>query len=263
MISSRGRDLAARLFSPVARFLLRLGIGPDTVTVLGTLAVVALSLWFLPRGEFVAGPLLIAACALFDSVDGLMARELQRRGVARSQDFGAFLDSTLDRLADAAIFTGLILWYLRQGPDQTGLLLALACLVFGSVVPYARARAEGLGMTAAVGIAERADRLILVLLGMFAVGLGAPAWVLTVVLGVLAAASAVTVLQRVGTVRRQALARLSVPEEPPRQSPGARPHRPVPWQRTYRAQVAMERRARPARFRVLSSRSGSSARRPR
>lgn len=276
VISSRGRALATRLFSPVARGLLRLGIGPDLVTVAGTVAVVAAALWFLPRGQFVAGPLVIAACALFDSVDGLMARELQRRGVARSQDFGAFLDSTLDRVADAAIFVGLVLYFLRHGPDQTGILLALGCLVFGSVVPYARARAEGLGMTAAVGIAERADRIILVLVGIFAVGLGAPGWVLTAVLGVLAVASAVTVLQRVVTVRRQALARLaSAAEQPapaaPPEPAAPLPARPllgsVPWQRSRRALRGTDLHGtepvRRRRFRVLAPRTGSSARRPR
>jgi CDP-diacylglycerol--glycerol-3-phosphate 3-phosphatidyltransferase len=84
--------------------------------------------------------------------------------------------------------------------------VGLACLVLGSVVPYARARAEGLGMTAAVGIAERADRLVVTLVAAGLVGLGLPVTVLVVVLAVLAAASAVTVVQRMATVRRQAVA---------------------------------------------------------
>lgn len=271
MISSRGRALAAYLFAPVARGLLRLRVGPDLVTVLGTAAVVAAALWFLPRGQFVGGSLVIAACALFDSVDGLMARELRQRGVSRSQDFGAFLDSTLDRVADAAIFAGLILYFLWHGPDQTGILLALACLVAGSVVPYARARAEGLGMTAAVGIAERADRIALVLTGLFVVGLGAPGWVLTGVLGVLAVASTVTVGQRCLTVRRQAQDRLAAAEAPappaePEPAADLVPARPllgsVPWQRSRRRLHRAEPVRRRRRFRVLAARTRSTARRP-
>ena len=276
VISSRGRALAARLFSPVARGLLRLRVGPDLVTVLGAVAVVAAALWFLPRGQFVVGPLVVAACALFDSVDGLMARELERRGVARSQDFGAFLDSTLDRVADAAIFSGLILYFLGAG-DRAGVVLALACLVFGSVVPYARARAEGLGMTASVGIAERADRIVLVLLGTFAVGLGAPGWVLLAVLAVLALASAVTVVQRIATVRQQSTARMSAAGAAPEPAPAGTarpvpaphpfPDRPLPWYRSRRDLHGPEvRGSEPVlrrRFRVLAPRAGSSARRPR
>ena len=90
-----------------------------------------------------------------------------------------------------------------SGEDAVGAVLALACLVLGSIVPYTRARAEGLGMRADVGIAERADRLVLVLTTTAFVGLGLPPAVLTVVLGVLALASLVTVVQRVEYVRRQ------------------------------------------------------------
>lgn len=270
VISSRGRALAAYLFSPVARGLLRLGIGPDLVTLLGTVAVVAAALWFLPRGHFIAGPLVIAACALCDSVDGLMARALQQRGVARSQDFGAFLDSTLDRVADAAIFVGLILYFLGSGADRTAILLTLACLVAGAVVPYTRARAEGLGMSAAGGIAERADRLALVLIGIFAVGVGAPGWVLTGVLAVLALASTVTVVQRCLTVRRQAVARLAAapaPAQPQETEPPAdlAPAGPLPgsgaWQRRRRLHHPEPGPRR--RFRVLAARTRSTARRPR
>jgi len=122
----------------------------------------------------------------------------------RSSSWGAFLDSTLDRFADAAIFSGLVLWFVGRGDDRLTAGLALACLVLGSIVPYARARAEGLGMTAAIGIAERADRLFAVLLAAFLVGLGLTPVVLTVMLTLLAVASAVTVVQRMATVRRQA-----------------------------------------------------------
>jgi CDP-diacylglycerol--glycerol-3-phosphate 3-phosphatidyltransferase len=98
-----------------------------------------------------------------------------------------------------------VLWFLGAGHDRLAGVLALACLILGGVVSYAKARAEGLGMTANVGIAERADRLVAVLVATGLVGLGLPRVVLTVVLGLLAVASLITVVQRMLTVRTQAL----------------------------------------------------------
>lgn len=189
----------ARVMTPIADLLLARGVSPDAVTVVGTVAVVVTALVLYPTGHLLAGSVVIGLCVLTDSLDGVMAR---RSG--RSSDWGAFLDSTLDRFGDAAIFAGLLLWFTAGGDHRPTAVLALACLVLGSVVPYARARAEGLGMTAAVGIAERADRLLAVLLATALVGAGLPRAVLTGVLGLLALASAVTVVQRMATVRRQA-----------------------------------------------------------
>lgn len=194
----RLRAAMTRVMTPPADALLRLGVSPDAVTVVGTLLVVVTALWAFPTGRLFGGALLIGVFALTDSLDGTMARRSGRSG-----PWGAFLDSTLDRFADGAIFAGLVLWYTGGGDDRPTAVLALACLVLGSIVPYARARAEGLGMTASVGIAERADRLLVSLLAVAAVGLGAPLVVLTVVLGLLAVASLVTVGQRIATVRRQ------------------------------------------------------------
>ncbi|KZM35380.1 phosphatidylinositol phosphate synthase [Oerskovia enterophila] len=196
----RLRAVVTRLFTPVAAFLLRIGVSPDAVTIVGTVGVVASALWLFPTGHLFAGTMAIMVFAFSDALDGVMARLSGRSG-----PWGAFLDSTLDRLADAAIFTGLIVWFVRT-ENTWGITVGLACLVLGSVVPYARARAEGLGMTAAVGIAERADRLVVTLVAAGLVGLGLPVTVLVVVLGLLAAASAVTVVQRMATVRRQAVA---------------------------------------------------------
>lgn len=194
----RLRAAMTRVMTPPADALLRLGVSPDAVTVVGTLLVVVTALWAFPTGHLFGGALLIGLFALTDSLDGTMARRSGRSG-----PWGAFLDSTLDRFADGAIFAGLVLWYTGGGDDRPTAVLALACLVLGSIVPYARARAEGLGMTASVGIAERADRLLVSLLAVAAVGLGAPLVVLTAVLGLLAVASLVTVGQRIATVRRQ------------------------------------------------------------
>lgn len=196
---NRLRGGMTKVMTPLADLLLARGVSPDAVTVAGTLAVVVTALALYPAGHLLAGTLVIGLFALTDSLDGVMARRSGRSG-----DWGAFLDSTLDRFGDAAIFGGLVLWFTGGGDDRLTAVLALACLVLGSVVPYTRARAEGLGMTAAVGIAERADRLLAVLLATALVGAGLPRAVLTVVLALLAVASAVTVVQRMATVRSQA-----------------------------------------------------------
>jgi len=201
MLNRFARALFTRLFTPVARLLLRWGISPDVVTLVGTLGVSSGALVFYPRGDFVIGTLVITAFVFSDMLDGIMARLS-----GRSSDWGAYLDSTLDRVADAAVFGGLVLYYAGPGDNEVMASLALACLVLGSVVSYSRARAEGLGMRADVGIAERSERLVAVLLATGFVGWFLPQLVLLVVLALLAVASLITVLQRILYVRKQALA---------------------------------------------------------
>ena len=200
MLSLRVRPALARVVDPVAGALLRVGVSPDAVTVAGTLGVVAGSLVLFPQGSLFAGTLVVAVSVLTDMLDGAMARRLDRRSV-----FGAWLDSTCDRLADAAVFGGLVMWFVGGGDDALLAGLALFCLVTGSLVSYAKARAEGLGLRCDVGLAERAERLILVLVATGFAGLGVD-WALPVGLSVLAVASAVTVVQRLLEVRRQAAA---------------------------------------------------------
>ncbi|AKU16881.1 phosphatidylinositol phosphate synthase [Luteipulveratus mongoliensis] len=200
MLNRFARALFTRLFTPIATFFVRLGISPDVVTLVGTLGVSLGALAFYPRGEFFWGTVVITAFVFSDTIDGVMARMMNR-----SSNWGAYLDSTLDRVGDSAIFGGLVLYYAGKGEDNLLAALALACLILGSVVSYSKARAEGLGMTANVGIAERADRLVAVLVTTGLVGLGLPEVVLTVVLALLAVASLITVFQRILTVRRQAL----------------------------------------------------------
>ena len=199
MLNRFARALFTRIFTPVARLFLSLGISPDVVTIVGTVGVCVGALAFYPRHEFFWGTVVIAVFVFSDTIDGVMARLS-----GRSSRWGAYLDSTLDRVGDSAIFGGLVVYYAGAGHNAWMAALALACLILGSVVSYAKARAEGLGMTANVGIAERADRLVAVLLATGLVGLGLPEVVLTVVLALLAVASLVTVVQRMLTVRRQA-----------------------------------------------------------
>ncbi|SDQ48440.1 phosphatidylinositol phosphate synthase [Quadrisphaera sp. DSM 44207] len=201
MLNRFARAPLTRLLSPVAAVLLRLGVSPDAVTLVGTLGVVAGALLLYPAGHLLAGTLVITAFVFSDAVDGIMART-----AGRSSAWGAFLDSTLDRFGDAAVFGGLVLWFTGGGQHRPTAVLALACLALGAIVPYARARAEGVGVRADVGIAERADRLVAVLVATACVGLGVPRAVLTAVLALLAVASLVTVAQRVLLVRRQVLA---------------------------------------------------------
>lgn len=203
MLNRLMRETWTKVMTPIARLFLRLGISPDVVTIVGTLGVCVGALAFFPRGQFLWGTLVIVLFIFGDNIDGVMARMSGREG-----QWGAFLDSTLDRVGDAAIFGGLVLHFAGQGVDNNLLVagLALACLILGMVVSYAKARAEGLGMTANVGIAERADRLALVLVATGLVGFGLPKVLLGIVLALLAVASFITVLQRMITVHRQAFA---------------------------------------------------------
>ena len=197
----RFRGFFTAIFTPIAKAVLRVGISPDAVTLVGTLGVAAGALVFFPQGKLLTGVLVITAFVFSDLLDGTMARLS-----GRSSKFGAFLDSTLDRVGDGAIFGGLVLYFAGPGDSDLYLVLALTCLVMGSVTSYARSRAESLGFNAKVGIAERADRLvgILVMTGLGAI-FDLPI-LMYVALWALAAASTITVVQRIWTVRTQALA---------------------------------------------------------
>jgi CDP-diacylglycerol--glycerol-3-phosphate 3-phosphatidyltransferase/CDP-diacylglycerol--inositol 3-phosphatidyltransferase len=210
----RFRQFWTKVWSPLGDLLLRLGVSPNTVTLVGTLGVTAGALVCFPQGWLLAGVLVITAFVFSDMIDGYMARTS-----GQISPFGAFLDSTLDRIGDAAIFGGLAMYYVGPGDNGWWAGLAIYCLSMGSVTSYARARAESLGMQAKVGIAERADRLVAILL---AVGLAdllrllgvddRVMWLIPIALGVLALASTITVVQRILVVRTQALA-LTPPAE--------------------------------------------------
>jgi CDP-diacylglycerol--glycerol-3-phosphate 3-phosphatidyltransferase/CDP-diacylglycerol--inositol 3-phosphatidyltransferase len=197
----RFRAFWTRAFAPIAHLLLRLGVSPDAVTLVGTLGVCAGALVFFPRGMLLVGVLVITAFVFSDLIDGYMART-----TGRVSKFGAFWDSTLDRFGDGAIFIGLALYFAWEEPSRLYLVLSLVCLLMGSVTSYARSRGETLGFSVKVGIAERADRLvaILVMTGLSEL-LDLPV-LLYVALWALALASTITVAQRVWAVRKQALA---------------------------------------------------------
>jgi CDP-diacylglycerol--glycerol-3-phosphate 3-phosphatidyltransferase len=206
-VLERFRQFWTNVWSPLADLLLRLGVKPDWVTWVGTIGVSAGALWFFPRGEFFVGVLVITAFVFSDLMDGYMARKS-----GQSSKWGAFLDSTLDRVGDAAIFGGLVIYYSRSGAESDlggvdlYLYLSLGCLVLGSITSYARARAESLGMTAKGGIAERADRLVAILVMTGLSGLFDLPVLRELTLWLLAVASAITVVQRMLIVRKQAVA---------------------------------------------------------
>lgn len=192
------RPALSRVTSPVGHALARTGVTPNTVTIIGTLGVVVGALAFYPFGEFFWGTVVITIFVFFDLFDGAVARV-----TGKTSRFGAFLDSNMDRVSDAAIFTGLILRYAgRDHNDMLLVCLALFCLVSGVLVSYARARAEGMGLNATIGIAERGERLIVSLVAIGLTGLGVP-YVLAIGLWLLSIASAITVAQRYIAVRRQ------------------------------------------------------------
>lgn len=205
MLNKYARAFFTRVLTPFASFLLRRGVSPDAVTVAGTAGVVAGALAFYPRGQFFWGTVVITAFIFSDLVDGNMARQ---RG--RSSRWGAFLDSTLDRLADAAVFSGLAMWYAGKGNDQLMVALALICLASGQVVSYTKARAESLGLKCAVsGLVERAERLVVTLVaagfaGMHAFGVPYIQVLLPIALWLVAVGSLITLGQRMHVVSKEA-----------------------------------------------------------
>jgi CDP-diacylglycerol---glycerol-3-phosphate 3-phosphatidyltransferase len=194
------RPLLARVLEPVARALARTPVTPNALTITGTVGVAAGALWLFPTGHLLAGTLVCWFFVMADMLDGTLARVKGTTGV-----FGAFLDSTLDRVADAAVFGGLAAWFVLGGHSKLMAGVALFCLVSGGLVSYAKARAEGLGLRCDVGLAERSERLVIGLVAAGLAGLGVP-YVLSAGLWVLAAASAVTFVQRVLAVRKEAAA---------------------------------------------------------
>jgi CDP-diacylglycerol--glycerol-3-phosphate 3-phosphatidyltransferase len=167
--------------------------------VVGTLGAVGGSVGLLANGYWFAGTWVITFFVLLDIVDGAVARA---RGAGTA--FGAVLDSCSDRIADAAVF-GSIGWYFAEHGQRWMLLAALLCLILGALTSYIRARAEAAGLTATVGVAERAERLIVVLVGTGLTGfpgLHLP-YVLAIALWLLVAASTITVAQRLATVYEQ------------------------------------------------------------
>ncbi|ORJ57189.1 phosphatidylinositol phosphate synthase [Mycobacterium simiae] len=205
------RAAFARLTTPTARALLRVGLTPDAVTILGTIASVAAAVTLFPIGKLFAGACVVWFFVLFDMADGAMARE--RGGGTR---FGAVLDATCDRISDGAVFGGLLWWIVFGLHDKPLAIATLICLVTSQVISYIKARAEASGLRGDGGLIERPERLIIVLVGAGICDLPGIAWppALPIAMWVLAAASVVTCIQRLHTVRTSAGARETLPPQP-------------------------------------------------
>jgi CDP-diacylglycerol---glycerol-3-phosphate 3-phosphatidyltransferase len=211
------RPAVGRFWAPVVRGLVRAGVTADAVTLTGTLGAVVSAVFLIGNGLLFWGALAVTVFVLLDMLDGALARARGGGSV-----FGAVLDSTGDRAADAAIFGGLVWWFSGAGDNRLLVLLALLCLVLGVLTSYVKARAEGVGLSADVGIVERTERLILVLVGTGFTGLGIP-YAVHVALWVLLVGSAVTVAQRFAAVRRE-----SRGQQLPTSSPDEASGRPAP-----------------------------------
>jgi CDP-diacylglycerol--glycerol-3-phosphate 3-phosphatidyltransferase len=190
------RPALDRLLGPVTGALARTPVTPNALTIIGTVGVSAGALALFPTGHLFAGTMVCWFFVMADMLDGALARVKGTTG-----SFGAFLDSTLDRIADASVFAGLAAWFVLGGHSKLMAGVALFCLVAGALVSYAKARAEGLGLRADVGLAERTERLFIALVAAGLDGLGVP-YVLPAGLWVLAVASAFTFGQRVLAVHR-------------------------------------------------------------
>jgi CDP-diacylglycerol--glycerol-3-phosphate 3-phosphatidyltransferase len=179
------RSLAQRLVRP----LLATPITPNTITTIGLLFAVLVA-WLVGSGYLLAGGLVLAVSSITDIADGALARV---RNAAT--DYGAFYDSLLDRIGEAVIGLGIIVYYINHGHAMEGTVLTYLGITGALMVSYARARAEGLGIECKVGFMARPERIVVTCVGLvLAPPLGL--WVLTACLWVLAVTTSFTTAQR-------------------------------------------------------------------
>ena len=195
MISDVLKPAVTRIISPVARFFIRIGLTPNSVTAIGALCVVGSAIYFFPRGDFFIGTLVISFFILSDLFDGAMAR-MSSQGASK---WGGFLDSTVDRVSDSSILFAVCI-YLIDNDDQLAILYLVA-LITGMLIPYIRAKAESMSIECSGGIAERTERAIIVLVGTGLHGLGL-SYALTISAWLLAILGVITTCQRLIIVKR-------------------------------------------------------------
>jgi CDP-diacylglycerol---glycerol-3-phosphate 3-phosphatidyltransferase len=196
-----------KVIDPVANWLVRRGVHPNTITIIGTICTVAGGVIYA-MGHISTGGWFLGATALFDVLDGTVARRSNK-----SSTFGAFLDSTLDRVADGAILSGLAVFY-ALNPVHRNVPMVVVCLtgLIGSfLTSYIRARAEALGMDAKVGMVQRPERFVLLSVPQAFFGLALNGWVLGLIIVFLTVTAWITVVQRMHFVYRQTTARGDAP----------------------------------------------------
>lgn len=193
MISSSLKPIVTQIINPVARFAIRLGVTPNLVTIIGAIGVVVAAPLLYTQEKYFLGSVVISSFALSDLFDGAMARISQKGASA----WGGFLDSTVDRITDSVITLSLLVPLIRK--DDKLSYLALITLVTGLLIPYIRAKAESFSIECSAGIAERTERLIIILIAAGLHGLhiryalASGFWILAI-LGV------ITVIQRMKIV---------------------------------------------------------------
>lgn len=196
-----------RLMEPIAGVLVRIGISANALTTIGTLSTVIGGVAFA-FGHMRLGGWIIAVTAIADALDGIVARRTGQVTV-----FGAFYDSTLDRVADGALLAGIAYFY-ASDPIHSSLPMLGVCLagIIGTfTVSYARARAEALGINAKVGVMQRAERVILLCVPQALFGLALDGWVLSVVVVILTVSAWYMAILRINHVRHSALVAAPLP----------------------------------------------------
>jgi CDP-diacylglycerol---glycerol-3-phosphate 3-phosphatidyltransferase len=179
MFDSVARKYGRFLIEPLARFFSYTGLSPNVVTIIGFLLTVGVTV-VLAQGYFLTGGLLLIAAAMFDGVDGSLARM-----VKRTSRFGAFLDSTIDRYSEAVIFLGLFI-YLSGQNQKLELILIYATVVGSLMVSYARARAEGIGVSVKEGLVTRFERVFILCAGLIFNVLPITLWILAILTNITA-----------------------------------------------------------------------------
>jgi CDP-diacylglycerol--glycerol-3-phosphate 3-phosphatidyltransferase len=195
MISSALKPAVTRLINPLARAALRVGLTPNSVTILGALGLIISAAYFYSNEQYFVGTLVVTFFVLSDLFDGAMAR-ISEKGAT---SWGGFLDSTIDRVTDSAIVISLALPLIRN--EDVLAYPAIVALVTGVLIPYIRAKAESFNIACSVGITERTERLIIILVAAGFHGLGVP-YILAIGIWSLAVLGLVTVFQRLQVVRK-------------------------------------------------------------
>jgi CDP-diacylglycerol--glycerol-3-phosphate 3-phosphatidyltransferase len=192
---------ALRTIEPAISFLARHNVSPNAITTVGTLLTIAAGVVYA-TGHIMTAGWLMGVTAFFDVVDGEVARR-----TGRSTVFGAFYDSTLDRVADGALMAGLTVFYATNAVHHN-IYMVVVCLVgmIGTfVVSYTRARAESLGIDAKVGVMQRPERIVLLSAPQALFGLFWNGWVLIAIIVLLSVTAWITAVQRIAFVYRATL----------------------------------------------------------
>jgi CDP-diacylglycerol--glycerol-3-phosphate 3-phosphatidyltransferase len=189
MLQRSLRDPVAKLIAPLVKILIKLRISANLISTIGGVGSTISALYFFPKGEFFTGVLWVAGFVIFDLFDGAVARS-SSKGVSK---WGAVLDSTLDRLSDAAIFIGALLFFIENDDPLVPLIIIAAVAAF--MVSYIKARAESLNIVCDGGIAERSERLIIALVAYGLHGLEVE-YAMAIGIWVLVLLSMITIAQR-------------------------------------------------------------------